>query len=124
MTPSQNNGAPLTFSKVLFGVFYGGAVAGAYLFVKVRGHSGGLVLFSMAVAVAFMLHLLAFPKITLLGFKDKKMWIRGVLYACTQVLIFKAQSRGDTSSALVASTLGSVFGVLFGRLFSKSESKD
>ena len=106
--------------SILYGLFYGGVVAFAYFFIRLRGHNdGGLSLFALTCLVAFLLHVVLWPRQTLRGFADRKMFIRGLLFGITQVLIFKAQSHGHTSTALVASTLGSVFGVLLGRIFLK-----
>lgn len=107
--------------KILYGLLYGGLVAGIYLFTRLFGHNGGLNLFTLTVAIAFLLHLLVWPRLTLNGLKDRKMLLRGVFYGLTQVLILKAQANGHTSTALVASTMGSVFGVLFGRLLLKEK---
>jgi drug/metabolite transporter (DMT)-like permease len=104
------------FWATSYGILYGAVVAIAYLFVKVRGHDGGLALFAAASVSAFLIHLALFPKNTFQGLWDRQMLIRGLLYGGTQVLIFKAQASGNTSAALVASTLGAVFGVILGRL--------
>lgn len=103
--------------KVFYGICYGGFVAGAYLLIRVFGTQGGLNIFALSTAVAFVAHLLLWPRQTVAGLLDHKMVIRGVLYGLTQVLIFKAQAHGQTSAALVASTMGSVFGVILGRFF-------
>lgn len=108
-------------SKVLYGIAYGGIVAGVYLLARVLGQKGGLDLFTLSAVVIFLGHLIILPRRTLLGFTDWKMCVRGVLFGLTQVLIFKAQAAGQTSAALVASTMGSVCGVLLGRAFLKEQ---
>jgi drug/metabolite transporter (DMT)-like permease len=105
----------VTTARVLYGFAYGGIVASAYLFVRLRGQDGGLGLFSAAAASVFLIHLALWPRLTLRGVLDRKMVLRGLLYGLTQVLIFKAMANGHTSTALVASTMGSVFGVILGR---------
>lgn len=104
---------------IVYGIIYGGFVAGAYLFVKLHGHDGGLSLFAAITGIAFILHLIVWPRITLQGLVDRKMLFRGLLYGVTQVLIFKAQRNGFTSTALVSSTMGSIFGVILGRTILK-----
>lgn len=102
--------------KVAYGILYGGLVATAYLYARLKGHSGGLTLFGAAGACIFLGHLFLFPRLILAGLRDPKMCFRGLLYGLTQVLIFKAQATGFTSTALIASVLGGIFGVILGRL--------
>lgn len=104
-------------AKVLYGLAYGGIVACGYLFARVQGTHGGLDLLAWAGGAIFVGHLILFPSVTARGLIRPKLVVRGVLYGLAQVLIFTAQSGGDTSSALVASTSGSIFGMLLGRMF-------
>jgi drug/metabolite transporter (DMT)-like permease len=114
MRSNRDNKADLFGTS--YGILYGAVIAIAYLFVKIRGHDGGLALFAAASSVSFLLHLVISPLRTFRGLLDRQMLFRGLLYGLTQVLIFKAQASGNTSAALVASTMGSVFGVILGRL--------
>lgn len=102
--------------KVLYGILFSGCIAGAYLFARIFGAQGGLPLFGSGAFVIFFIHFVFWPKLTLRGFCDLKMMFRGFLFGITQVLIFKAQSHGYTTTALVTSTMGSVFGVILGRM--------
>ena len=102
--------------RVAYGLAYGGIVAGAYLFARVRGQHGGLDLLAWAGLVIFAAHVIVFPRLALRGVFRPKLVLRGVLYGLTQVLIFTAMSSGNTATALVASTTGSIFGVVLGRL--------
>ncbi|MGK5090367.1 hypothetical protein WDW86_22710 [Bdellovibrionota bacterium FG-2] len=108
---------------VFYGVFYGGILSFAYLFVRMHGHDGGLTLFAAAAACAWLAHLVVWPKRTIQGLAQPKMLFRGMLFGLTQVFIFKVQKAGLTSAALVSSTMGSVFGVLLGRVYLKEKLK-
>jgi drug/metabolite transporter (DMT)-like permease len=104
---------------IAYGIFYGGLVAGIYLLTRIWGQDGGLNAFAAVALIAFCIHAAVFPRQTLSGLRQPKMLLRGALFSLTQVLIFKAQATGFTSTALVASTMGSVFGVLLGRILLK-----
>jgi drug/metabolite transporter (DMT)-like permease len=115
---------PVSVWKILYGIFYGAIVAAAYFLLKYFSHGdGGLCLFAALSGLIFCIHFLIWPKPTLKGLLDRDACIRGVLYGLTQVMITKALKQGFTSTALVASTMGSVFGVLLGRLVLKEVIK-
>ncbi|MBI3542096.1 MAG: EamA family transporter [Deltaproteobacteria bacterium] len=107
--------------KIAYGIASGGVVALAYLFVRLRGQGGGLDLFGIAAAFIFVGHLALWPRLVLRGLRDSRTLVRGALFGVTQVLIFKAQAAGHTSTAIVAATMGSVFGVLLGRMILKEK---
>ena len=107
--------------KIAYGLAFGAIISVAYLFVKLRGSDGGLDLFCLASVAIFIGHLIIWPKLTLAGIMDWKMMIRGLLYGLTQVLIFKSQAHGSTSTALIAATTGNVFGAILGRLILKEK---
>ena len=109
--------------KILYGFFYGALIAAAYLYVRLNDASGGLGLFAVSAGVCFFLHLVLFPKSIAMGLKNKTAIVRGLLFGTTQVLIFKAQAEGFTTTALVSATMGSVFGVIFGRILLKEKLK-
>lgn len=109
----------LSIGKIIYGIFYGLVVAAAYLFLKLTTQDGGIASFGGLCFGMFFLHLLVWPKLTVSGLLKPEMLFRGALYGSTQMLIFTAQSRGQSSSALVAATMGSICGVVLGRLILK-----
>ncbi len=107
--------------NVFFGTCFGAFIAFIYFFVRWRGLDGGLTLFALGAGLVFLGHLVVWPRDTLAGLKDTKILIRAILFGITQVFLLKAQSNGNTSAVLVASTMGSVFGILAGRIFLKEK---
>lgn len=104
----------LSLGKIIYGVFFGLIVAGAYLFLKLTTTDGGIASFGALSFCVFFSHLVIWPRRSLSGLLNSEMLFRGLLYGTTQMLIFAAQSKGQSSSALVAATMGSVFGVILG----------
>lgn len=111
----------MSLFRLWYGLIYGALIATVYVFGRANTSDGGIVLFGTVVTIAFLLHLVLWPRLTLQGLKNKNMLFRGLLYGTTQILILKAQANGYTSTAIVGSTMGSVFGVILGRLILKEK---
>lgn len=98
----------LSFWKPITGIFYGGLLAGTLVVFRELSSHGGLPLYTYSALLAWLLHLVAWPTLTLQSLKKRPMVIRGLLFALTQVLFFRGQEIGSTSDALVASLLGTI----------------
>lgn len=105
--------------NALFGLSYGGIIAGTYLIAKLTGAKGGVDVACISSFIVFLVHIIIWPKITAQAFANWKNNLRGFLFGITQIFLFVAQSEAPTSTMLIASIAGALAGAWFGRLILK-----
>ncbi len=105
--------------NALFGLSYGGIIAGTYLIAKLTGAKGGIDVACLGAFAVFIVHLIIWPKLTMFAFKDWRNTLRGFLFGITQIFLFLAQRNAPTSTMLIASITGALAGAWFGRLILK-----
>jgi len=105
--------------NALFGLSYGGIIAGSYLIAKLTGVKGGADVTCIASFILFIVHIVLWPKLTTLAFTDWRNSLRGFLYGITQIFLFMAQDQAPTSTMLIASIAGALAGAWIGRLILK-----
>lgn len=106
----------------VFGLVYGGIIAGTYLIAKLTGVKGGLDVACVSSFIAFILHIVIWPKLTTTAFRDWRNILRGSLFGITQIFLFLAQSNASTSTMLIASISGAIAGAWIGRIILKEHA--
>lgn len=105
--------------NTLFGLSYGGIIAGTYLLAKLTGTKGGIDIACTGSFLLFIIHVIIWPKLTIAAFTDWRNNLRGFLFGITQIFLFMAQAQSPTSTMLIASIVGALAGAWLGRLILK-----
>lgn len=105
--------------NALFGLSYGGIIAGTYLIAKLTGAKGGIDVACIGAFLIFLVHVIIWPKLTTQAFFNWKNNLRGFLFGITQIFLFIAQSKAPTSTMLIASIAGALAGAWLGKLILK-----
>lgn len=107
--------------KKMYGILHGLILALCYLLLKKLDDSGGIALFSLSTLLSFAVHSLINPRAVMRSILNRGIVIRGAIFGLTQVFLLHALTEGETSSVLIASSLGTIVGLTLGTIFLKEK---
>jgi drug/metabolite transporter (DMT)-like permease len=105
----------MKLSRPLFGLLYGALASGIYLVFGRAAKDGGISMFAAVCVVLSVIHVVAVPRRIGAALLDWRNWLRGVLFGVTQILLFRSQASGGTTTMMASAVVGTVAGMSLGR---------
>ncbi len=101
---------------IAFGLTHGVLIALIYFLFKILSGQSSIGVFAISGVILFGLHLPWRPAKLLAALTEPSLLIRGGLLGLTQILFFQAMLSGETSTVMVASSIGSMVAVVLGSI--------